>query len=72
MVPRLIRRRQMDDRLPVAQINLCQMVLLSRFVFDSCCFSGKGFEARVLFSSLLRGVRGDGTPTILTNQFGSV
>ena len=52
MVPRLIRRRQMDDRLPVAQINLCQMVLLSRFVFDSCCF----LEGHVAFTTRLRAV----------------
>ena len=39
MVPRLVRRVEMDIQLPVAQIKLCQMVFLSRFVFDSYCFS---------------------------------
>ena len=39
MVPRLIRRVEMDIRLPVAQIRLRQMVLLGRFVFDLYCFS---------------------------------
>ena len=44
----MVRRVQMDDRLPVAQINLCQMVFSGRFVFDSCCFREElvAFEAR--------------------------
>ena len=39
MVPRLVRRVEMDIQLSLAQIKLCQMVFLSRFVFDSYCFS---------------------------------
>ena len=39
MVPRLIRRSQMDIRFPLAQIRLRQMVLLGRLVFESYCFS---------------------------------
>ena len=52
MVPRLIRRPQMDIRLPVAQIRLRQMVLLGRFVFDSYCFS----EGLVAFTTRPRRV----------------
>ena len=39
MVPRSFRRGEMDIQLPMEQIRLCQMVLLARCVFDSCCFS---------------------------------
>ena len=52
MVSRSCRHAQMDLQLPVGQINLCQMVLLKRFVCDSYCFR----EEHVAFTARLGAV----------------
>ena len=65
MVFRLVRRGRMDLQLPVEHIELCQMVLLGKFVIRVVSVKSSWlslFPEKAVEPSLLSGVQGDVTP----------